>query len=320
MLFITNHALNQSRKSKKGRLITFNPKDSEALQSVYFCERGDSGIIKEIGNEEFFKRLRETKRPHILLYAHGFNNQPDEVFERTEIIQKLADDQASGQVEVVPLIWPCGDGQGILKDYWDDQRSADASAYAFSRVLHKFNKFREKAEDKDEDVCVKWINILAHSMGNRVLRETLRLWHHDFGSVELLFRNVFMVAADVVNETLERGEAGHLICEAARNVAVYYAGDDLTLRASKGSNLRHRTVSRRLGHTGPEDMAMVPRNVYAIDCDSVNSLYDPTWGHSYFLENKAGFPGKVLVHILNAVISGRMFEDFRGSRSWRIEP
>ena len=50
--------------------------------------------------------------------------------------------------------------------------------------------------------------MLAHSMGNRVLRETLAAWNrYDLADgVPLIFRNTFLVAADIVNESLEVGE------------------------------------------------------------------------------------------------------------------
>ena len=69
-------------------------------------------------------------------------------------------------------------------------------------------------------------------MGNRVLRGTLWAWNnYDLASgVPLLFRNTFLVAADVVNETLHVGHSGELIC---------HASDDLALRASKAANLKN---------------------------------------------------------------------------------
>lgn len=80
-----------------------------------------------------------------------------------------------------------------------------------------------------------------------------------------------MVAADVVNESLEREQKGIHVCHASRNVTVYFASDDLALRASKASNLKNRIASRRLGHTGPEDMSKAPGNVYAVDRDNLNT-------------------------------------------------
>lgn len=148
-------------------------------------------------------------------------------------------------------------------------------------------------------------------MGNRVLRETLQAWdRYDLASgVPLLFRNIFMAAADVVNETLERGERGELISHAARNVVVYYASDDLALRASKLSNLKNAVASRRLGHSGPECLERLPGNVFALDCDDFNTIYDLPAGHSYFLNDGNNHPGKVFAHIFQTIKLGRVFPD-----------
>jgi esterase/lipase superfamily enzyme len=211
-------------------------------------------------------------------------------------------------VQVVPVIWPCDNDAGIVKDYWDDQKAADASAFAFSRVLEKFMHWRNE-DAKEETPCLKRINLLAHSMGNRVLRETLYAWaKYDRGwELPLLFRNIFMIAADVVNETLHVNNDGKMICDSARNVLVFYASDDLALRASKVSNLKNKVASRRMGHTGPENMDLVPKNVFAFDCDDINTKYDKPAGHSYFLfdgTNKK--PGKVFLQIYEAVSTGRV--------------
>lgn len=111
-------------------------------------------------------------------------------------------------VEVMPLIWPCDNDFGIVKDYWDDQKAADQSAFAFARMLQRFMDWR--SQEPEEEPCLKRINVLAHSMGNRVLRETMNKWeHYDLASgVPLLFRNTFLVAADIVNEALEEDGTG----------------------------------------------------------------------------------------------------------------
>jgi len=308
MLFVTNRALKQSKRSRKNRPIDFDLNNTEAEQSVYFCRRDGAGEYVELMSKPFLAALRECDAEQILLYIHGFSNLPEpDIFPRAEELQGLFDGLAPGVVQVVPMIWPCDNDFGIIKDYWDDQRAADASAFAFARVFGKFMEWRNSSDNADAP-CLKRINVLAHSMGNRVFRETLRaVVRYDFpGGVPLLFRNSFLVAADIVNEDLERGENGQHICESSRNVGVYFASDDLALRASKAANLKNRVASRRLGHTGPEDMGRVPGNVYAFDCDNFNTLYDRPKGHSYFLRDPAGNPGVVFENIATAVASGRM--------------
>ncbi|MGQ0619535.1 MAG: alpha/beta hydrolase [Panacagrimonas sp.] len=316
MLFITNHVINEPdlAKVEQERTITFKWSNSRPSTSVLFCRREDDGRYQEIGSWSFMGELKKSAAEQILFYIHGFSNQPEpDIFPRARALQKLFDGKQANLVQVVPLIWPCDNDMGIIKDYWDDQRSADASAFGFSRVLEMFLDWRSKSENElQEPPCLKRINILAHSMGNRVLRGSLEnlARYRLGGEVPLLFRNVFLVAADIVNESLEEDQGGRFISDSARNVSVYFASDDLALRASKVSNLKNKVASRRLGHTGPENMDRVPGNIYSIDCDNLNTDYDYPKGHSYFTFNKGGkTAGLVFNHIFNSVESGRVKVD-----------
>jgi len=314
MYFITNYAITQTKRwsptrNTPERSITLHPRDREPGASVFFCRRDGDGDYKEIGSKAFFQLMKGPADEEILLYIHGFNNTPEgDVFPRAEALQRLCDSGLGGHnksITVISLMWPCDDDLGIIKDYWDDQDSSDQSAFGFARVLGKFMDWRQR--NTGDDACYRPINILAHSMGNRVLRLTLSRWVTYQGRLPALFRNVFMVAADIVNESLERGKSGYPITQSSRNVVVYYANDDLAMTASKVANVRNKVASRRLGHTGPEDMDQVSANVFAIDCDEVNNVYDSPKGHSYFLgaAGTAGAPGAVFDHILQTLITGR---------------
>ncbi len=310
MLFITNRTPRQSTRTRINRKISFPENKNHVAQSVYYCRRDSKDDYVEVGSKRFMQSIKDSSYKQVLFYFHGFSNLPEpHIFPRAEQMQAMFNELAPGLIQVIPMIWPCDDSIGIVKDYWDDQKSADKSAFAFSRVLQKFMTWRDEADEGDP--CLKRINVIAHSMGNRVLRETLRVWDkYDLpNGVPMLFRNVFLAAADVVNETLERGNAGELICHASRNVTVYYASDDLALRSSKVSNLKNSVASRRLGHTGPEDMDRVHKNVYAVDCDDFNNSYDFPMGHAYFLGDKKEKPGIVFLHMLECLKEGRVFSD-----------
>ena len=316
MLFVTNRRFRQSPSGTledgdipAPRAVSFKLDDTEPSRSVAFCRRLRKNSYKEIYSRGFFRELKEDGAEQILLYIHGFSNLPEpDIFPRATTLQKMFDSVEPGLVTVVPMIWPCDNDLGVIKDYWDDQSAADASAFGFARVLGKFIEWRDR-QSTAEEPCSKRINILAHSMGNRVLRGALERWAHDYGTLPSVFRNIFMIAADVVNQTLEFGESGRYIAAACRNVAVYFANDDLALRASKVANLKSKIVSRRLGHTGPEDMSKVARNVYAIDCDDFNNTVDSPAGHSYFLTDANGQPSPVFYHLLRSIRTGRVHAD-----------
>ncbi|WP_350333542.1 alpha/beta hydrolase [Coralliovum pocilloporae] len=319
MLFITNRFPTQSIKSRTNRKFDFDLKNNAPSNSVFFCRKNGDASYTEIGSLPFLAEIKASSYRQILLYVHGFSNLPDDVFSAAEEFQKLCDKAKKNEVLVIPLIWPCDGDLGVVQDYWDDQKAADQSAYSFARVLEKFISWRNSDKyNSEDDPCLKRINMLSHSMGNRVLRGALKAWDkYDLSrGVPMIFRNTFMIAADVVNESLHEGESGELICHASRNVVVYYASDDLALRASKAANLKNKIASRRLGHTGPEDIDKTPKNVYQVDCDDINTLYDTPKGHSYFRSGrKKGQPGVVFDHIFSCLLTGRVVPEDKAQRS-----
>lgn len=317
MFFITNRAFVEGNTSAEMRKVSFELSNNEAGQSVYFCWRDDAKkAYVELGSDNFMKAMRKTAARQVLFYLHDSAQFPEEhVFPTAEKLQILFNEQDKNLVDVVPVLWPCDNGNSPMRDFHEDQIAAEASGVAFARALEKFLVWRESVKG-GEAPCLKRLNVLAHSMGNRVLRQALACWanYHRKGQVPLLFRNVFMLAADVFNESLEPTRDGRYICHSARNVVVYYAADDRILGAGSVGQLGANSASRRLGHTGPEHHAVTPQNVYTVDCDDVNNKYDRPNGHTYFLADEKGEPGKVFLHIYDAVKKGRIqgHDDNRG--------
>jgi esterase/lipase superfamily enzyme len=315
MLFITNRAFKEGMTPKGAdgkfqfpRSVNFNLSNNQAEQSIYFCRRDSKESYTEIGSQAFLTELKTSEYREILLYIHGYSNLPEPaVFPRVEELQRLFDQKENKRIIVVPLIWPCDDDAKQIQDYFDDQIAADQSGIAFARLFQKFLAWREKPTMDNSVPCTKRINILAHSMGNRVLRSSFANIVQYFlpQGMPLVFRNIFMAAADIVNEALEIGQEGQYIPPAARNVVVYYAADDLALRASKVANIG-KIASRRLGHSGPEHMDKVSKNVYSLDCDDFNSVYDSPIGHGYFAGDGKGNAGILFNHMWRCINTGRV--------------
>jgi len=315
MLFITNRTPKQSAKSKRNRKLTFNYDTTAVSQYLYFCERNDKDDYIEVMSKALFGQLKNLpEKTQLLFYIHGFNNnmEPD-IFDNAQKLQSLINARSDGLVYVIPVIWPCDDDSAIafIDDYWDDQDAADASGPAFSRLLGKFDTWR-RSKKQQEIPCLKRINILAHSMGNRVLKNALNHWatKYSSGNMPQLFRNVFMIAADIENGVLERNQPGRHIVDSSRNIVVYYANDDLAMPASKLANLKNKTVSRRMGMTGPERLSKLPKKVYEVDCDDFNNSYDLK-GHSYFLNDSEGNASPIIEHMTRAIETGRISPEVR---------
>ena len=311
MLFVTDRIPNEHFRTQHNRTISFDIEDIRSSQNLHFCERRARSDYIEIGSKDFFSRLKNGPDPkvHILLYIHGFNNTFEKsIFPMAIRLQKLINQTAQKKlVYVVPLIWPCDNDEKVsLCDYWEEQDSAAISGKHFYRIIRKFDEWR-LGDSRNEALCGRRVDLFAHSMGARVLLNALGfLSKKSGGNVPRYFRNVFLMAPDIVNSIFETGEKGRLISDSSRNVVVYHANDDLAMTASSGANAMRQVYSARLGMTGPRDLELCPRNVYAVDCDNINLDFDPDYGHTYFLKNSAGKVSPVIDHMVKSVKSGRV--------------
>lgn len=116
MLFLTNRAIKEQEKRavKAARNIRFDLKNNQAGHSVYFCKRTGKEKYEEIGSEQLLNELRDCKAEQLLFYIHGFANLPEnDIFPRAELLQKMF---KNSFVKVIPLIWPCDNDLGIIKD------------------------------------------------------------------------------------------------------------------------------------------------------------------------------------------------------------
>ncbi len=289
------------------RSVSFNLSDNQALQSVYFCRRNAGNDYTEIGNVSFFSELKAANVKELLLYFHGYSNLPEpSIFPRTMELQQLCDQKSPGYIKVIPVIWPCDDDLGQIGDYFDDQIAADKSGLAYARLFQKFLAWRMDNSNV-VNPCTKRINILSHSMGIRSIESCSKRYRSLLFTpgATMVFRNIFMAAGDLVNEALEPGKEAQYIAPSARNAVVYYASDDLAMLFSKVANVANMIASRRLGHTGPERIDRLDRNIFAIDCDDFNTLYDPPVSHSYFGRVIAReIPVNYLEHMWQTILTG----------------
>nr|VFK01463.1 MAG: Alpha/beta hydrolase of unknown function (DUF900) [Candidatus Kentron sp. LFY] len=295
MLFITNKLIKAA-----GDNLVFE-KSNEISQSLKYCELVSENEFKEIESKPFMRSLMDADEKEILFYIHGFNNQPEEVFRRAKKMQVQLIDANLSSIRVVPIIWPCDDDFGIIKDYWDDQDSAEETGRIFSRSISKLMAWQK---ENNSNPCRKRMHVFAHSMGARVLLQCLDHWakYQGGGGVPYLFKNIFLMAADIPNESLERGESGFHISQSAQRVICYFANDDLAMPASKVANVKNMVFSRRLGHTGPEDLSKVDKKVHSVNCDSFNGKFDKLKGHAYFLD-KRGKKNPAFQHVIKVLKS-----------------
>ena len=169
---------------------------------------------------ELFRQARVQNRA-ILFFVHGYNNDVEDVIKAALQIEKLYD------VIVVPFTWPANGGGKIsgTASYLSDKADARVSAGALNRAVGKiqqlhlmltearkellFARAQKKHPDNGQDAqshfvklvekdCAVTLNLLCHSMGNYVFKNTLK--NGGNSTSKLVFDNICLVAADTNNK------------------------------------------------------------------------------------------------------------------------
>lgn len=246
---------------------------------ISFCYYDNEKTTK-IDLSNWIEKLYALNPRHILLYIHGFNNQPEsDIIPNAIKMQKMFDNSGVNRV-VIPIIWPCDSDFGLIKDYYDDRRAAKLSGKAFAQALVDFIK-TSRLDDQRFD-----ISVLAHSMGNLVLIQFLNHFANAYQDKQLpiLFDEIFLMAADIANDVLEEDKFGKWVTQVANKVVCFYAKDDYAMPASSLLNFTVNAFKRRLGQTGPRDAI---ESIELIDCTNFNQKFDFPKGHTYFLDESS---------------------------------
>jgi len=166
----------------------------------------------------------------VLFYIHGMGQQTSQMVEATDSMQTNFNSQKPEQgVVVVPVDWAADDShvrlEGNLKAairYHPDQKNAELAGSALWKLFSGLEK---------ENWNGMPLNVIAHSMGNRVLRcvgksatpedsswytdalqkdtTLLQAAPEDLKSIENLFDNIFFVAADIPESAFDDPDGKH---------------------------------------------------------------------------------------------------------------
>ena len=216
----------------------------------------------------------------------------------------------------MPIDWACNDKPlwnplfGSVKTYYEDQASSAQAGSVLGTFLQGL-----KLKDGQK------LNLVAHSMGNRVLRYMGKMalpdgadWNRDalqdgsslldaapegLKNDEHLFDNLFFVAADIPatvfdaptdrkeDEQFERALQSGIAALAVMTKRMHVFHANFTDLALDGSFYLNEG-SRRLGSNGPNKVwSLLEKKVEIVNCGAWNNLGDPVLGHNYMGYKKA---------------------------------
>jgi esterase/lipase superfamily enzyme len=233
--------------------------------------------VTTLTREDFFKRLSlavaDSPEGKVMIFVHGYNV---EFPEASRLVAQFANDlKFAGPV--VLFSWP---SQGSLTGYTIDETNAEWSQAHLVELLTSLL----------ENVPARNISLVGHSMGNRIIGNTMTLLASDrlYGDL-IVFREIVMIAPDIDTDVFRQDMAPRL-AQTGIHITVYASSNDRALMASKAFH-----GYPRAGETG-EGLVVID-GVETIDASDVSG---GILGHSYFAEDR-----RIMEDIFSLLQSGQ---------------
>lgn len=240
-----------------------------------------SGQVGTKGSGGFLEDLRVAMKEgctDTLLYIHGFNVTFREALQAGAVLASQVS-IGSKPLNVVVFSWP-SDGTAVpFMSYYSDREDARTCGAAVARAYLKLFDFLVTLDS--EDYCNRSLHLLAHSMGNYVLRNGLQaLIAKDPRRLVRVFNEIILAAPDEDDDAFERDDKLRLLPSLGRRVTVYHNRRDRALLVSD----KTKANPDRLGSDGPRMLDLLPKKVVIVDCSRVApSGGDKRIEHSYYI-------------------------------------
>lgn len=264
------------------------------------------GEGSQLGSLQVFSNVRDAMKANAsdtIVYIHGYNVSFQEALQAATQMQENFKTLHEGKgVNIVLFSWPSDGSMMPFVAYANDRQDAVASGPAFARGFLKLADFLRGATP--EESCEQRVHLVAHSMGNYVLRHALQeIVRQSSGRPPRLFEQIFLMAADEDDDAFEHGHKLKFLPRLAKRVNVYFNNGD------KGMAVSDKTKGNpdRLGDDGPRLPREIPGKVSLIDCTGVA---EGLVQHSYYLDTPRVV--KDMIQVLNNVssqaIKGRKYD------------
>ena len=276
--------------------------------------KGGPGSV--LGSNSVFQHVRQEmvdEACDTVVFVHGYSVSFREALtSAAQLKRNISEGQNPLPVNVVLFSWPSDGSMMPYIAYANDRQDAAASGPAFARGLLKLADFLRGATP--EESCNQRIHLVAHSMGNYVLRHTVQQYiAQSQGRPARLFDQVLLMAADEDDDAFEHDYKLRPLPRLAKRVNVYFNNNDRAMAVSD----KTKGNPDRLGDDGPRLPRGVPGKISLIDCTPV---VEGIVEHSYFLDSPMVVADmkRVLAGTASDLIDGRQY--VQETNCYRLKP
>lgn len=250
-----------------------------APEDIFVYSGGSAAAT--VGSSTVLEELRrklagpEGEKKDIIVYIHGFNNEFHEGIKAAAALSRALSDDFI----VFAFSWP---SDGRLFGYHKDRSDVMQSGKAFARAIERVATFIRDTNKANR--CNRKIHLLAHSMGNQMLRHGVQAALAIFnGHLPPIIDQALLAAADEDADTFEHEDKLRPLVKMCRAITVYHTPLDLTMAVS---DLTKGNMDR-LGADGPENMSPIADKVTAVDVSDAVRKNGDLIDHGYYLSSSA---------------------------------
>ncbi len=266
-----------SKKVKNASITAYKDKTANSTSEIEFDKNSSTHFFKNLKNDM-------SRNSDVLIFIHGYNVSWSEAVGSAMSLQYMLNrhkKRNDKEVIVVLFSWPSDGSMMPFAAYKSDRSDARDSAQAIGRAILKLryflSKIRKKNNDETMKPCAQNIHLLAHSMGNYVLQNSLiKISGYSAGNrMPRIFENLFLCAADVDDDCLEKGEKMGDLHELTNHISIYHNKGDLGMYISdftKGN-------PQRLGNIGAARPQLIHNKIHQVNCSNIVKGFVE---HSYY--------------------------------------
>ncbi len=268
-------------------------------QTGSFAVKGSTPFLTNV-----YRQMMDGQRDTVML-VHGFNTTfEDALIAGARLKRGLT--RRGVDVNLVVFTWP-SDGEALpFVSYFRDREDARASGPALGRAFVRVKEYIDAISPAD--LCQQRIHVVAHSMGNYLLRHALQyVIGRGTNNLSRLCDQIIMAAPDEDEDSFEHEHKLALLPRIARGVTVYFSRLDRALLASDIT----KNNPDRLGSDGPRLIDLIPKRINLVDAAAFSGAGDGAWAgdanhHCYFNQS-----GRVLDDVA-AVLTDQLADQIAG--------
>ncbi len=225
--------------------------------------------INYLGGTEYmfydlYKSMKNDIKPNsdVLFFIHGFATSHEDELEHILKLKELYIDSESSIEHLIYLSWPTSNSYALT--YWSDKEDSIVTGQTLARIYVKMNNFFYTMFKKyEQENCKQKIHIMAHSMGNQVLKQMMGNLNEKY--IVPFIGEIILVHSDVSSNSFEKEQPFTKLHKLGQRTHIYiHKGDDALTISTTTKNF-----SKRLGKAGPSNIQDLSQSTFIVDVTGI---------------------------------------------------